>query len=603
MDNASVRILLIDDNPGDAILIERMLAQVRTPPMEISWASNLSSGIELLNAGSADLVLLDLGLPESIGLDTVKNLYRKVSTTPAVVVMSELADEDIAVQAVQCGAQDYLIKGEVNSSLLIRSIRYALERSQAKIALQQANDELENRVRERTTQLAKVIEELHEGIANRELAERRIRYMAHYDELTGLPNRVLLRDRITQAIEQAQCCNTRVAIVFIDLDNFKHVNDSLGHQIGDRLLQAVAGRVRQCLRNGDSGARLGGDEFVLILPLVDEGDDPGVITQGVLDALAHPFSVDGHMLHMGASIGISIYPDDGNDVDMLMRAADTAMYHAKGRGRGNFQFFTPALDRAAHERLDIENRLRNALANHEFVLHYQPQVDIESGAIFSAEALLRWRQPGKEPVSCEAFIASAEDTGLILPLGDWVLRQACMQLKLWRNQGHADLRIAVNLSPLQIGRPGFPAVVARILQETGLPANALDLEITEGVMMQRNEFTLATLISLSTMGVQLSVDDFGTGYSSLSYLQRFPVHALKVDRSFVRGIGHDLNNTTLVTAIIAMAKSLRLKVLAEGVETDEQARFLLEQGCPAAQGYYYGAAVSPANFSKLMTRS
>ncbi|HEV2610402.1 MAG TPA: EAL domain-containing protein [Noviherbaspirillum sp.] len=603
MDNASIKVLLIEDNPGDAVLVEHMLTQASTPPMEVSWASNLTAGIELLNERSADLVLLDLGLPESIGLDTVKNLYSKVSSIPAVVVMSALADENVALQAVQYGAEDYLIKREVSSTVLVRSIRYALERSQVKNALQHAKHELEHRVSERTMQLAKVIEEFQEGIVHRQQAERRISYMAHYDALTGLPNRVLLRDRIAQAIGQAQCGNTRVAIVFIDLDNFKHINDSLGHQIGDRLLQAVAGRIRQHLRDGDSGARLGGDEFVLILPLADESDDAGAIAQMALHALAQPFSVDGHLLHVGASIGISTYPDDGHDADTLMRAADAAMYHAKGRGRGNVQFFTPALNQAAHQRLSIENRLRNALAKHEFVLHYQPQVDIESGAIFSAEALLRWRQPGKEPVSCEAFIACAEDTGLILPLGGWVLRQACRQLKAWRNEGHADLRVSVNLSPLQICQPGFAATIAGILRETGLPANALDLEITERTMMQRNELTLATLISLSTMGVQLSVDDFGTGYSSLSYLQRFPVHAIKIDRSFVRGIGHDLNNTTLVTAIIAMANSLRLKVLAEGVETAEQAAFLLAHGCPSAQGYLYSAALSPGYFSRLLIRS
>ena len=603
MDNAPIKVLLIEDNPGDAVLVEHMLAQVSAPALEVSWASNLTSGIELLNERSADLVLLDLGLPESIGLDTVKNLYSKVSPTPAVVVMSALADERIALQAVQCGAQDYLVKREVNSARLIRSIRYALERSQAKNVLQHANRALEHRVREGAVQLARAVEELRESNAYLEQAERRIRHLAHYDALTGLPNRELLRDRITQAIVQAQCNNTRMAIAVIDLDNFKHVNDSLGHRIGDRLLQAVAGRIRQCLRDGDGGARFGGDEFVLVLPLAAVGDDPATIAQKVLDALAQPFAVDGHLLHLGASIGIGIYPDDGRDADALLRAADTAMYHAKGRGRGNVQCFTPALSRAALERLNIENCLRKALANHEFVLHYQPQVDIESGAIFGAEALLRWRQPGKAPVSCEAFIACAENTGLILPLGDWALRQACRQLCLWRKEGHAELRVSVNLSPLQICQPGFAAAVAGILRETGLPANALSLEITESVMMQPDEPALATLIGLSTMGVQLSVDDFGTGYSSLSYLQRFPVHALKVDRSFLRGIGHDAYNTALVTTIISMANNLRLKVIAEGVETAEQAAFLMAHGCPSAQGFHFGAAVSPANFSKRLMRS
>jgi diguanylate cyclase (GGDEF)-like protein/PAS domain S-box-containing protein len=431
-------------------------------------------------------------------------------------------------------------------------------------------------------------------------AEERIRHMANHDALTGLPNRVLLQDRLNQAIAYAHRNRSRVAILFIDLDYFKNINDSLGHHIGDQVLKMAAMRLQQCLREGDSVARLGGDEFVLILPLLADSSDAARVARKALDALAQPFSVEGHELHVGGSIGISVYPDDGSDTEALMRAADTAMYHAKDMGRGNFKFFTPALNQAAQQRLDVGTRLRHALAHGEFVLHYQPQVNMESGAIFSAEALLRWQPPGTAPISCGAFIANAEESGLIVPIGEWTLRKSCQQLKIWHQAGYPALKMAVNLSPRQLEQADFCGLVGQIVAEAGIPASALELEITESILLQRSEFNLATLTTLRDMGVQLSVDDFGTGYSSLSYLQRFPVQALKIDQSFVRDIGTDPNDTALITAIIAMANSLHLKIMAEGVETWQQAQFLLAHGCLAAQGFYYSEAISAQAFSDLL---
>jgi EAL domain-containing protein (putative c-di-GMP-specific phosphodiesterase class I) len=324
------------------------------------------------------------------------------------------------------------------------------------------------------------------------------------------------------------------------------------------------------------------------------------VTEKVLDAVRQPFLVEGNELHASASIGISLYPDDGADVDTLMRAADTAMDHAKERGRGNYQFFTQALNKTAQQRRVLENRLRQALAKNEFVLHYQPQVNMADGTIFSSEALLRWRQPGKAPISCVGLIAIAEETGLILPIGEWVLREACRQLKQWQEAGHPELRIAVNLSPRQFYQPHFFDMIVAILDETGLAATSLDLEITEGLLLQRSGEIVDTLNRLSGMGIQLSLDDFGTGYSSLAYLQRFPVHALKIDQSFVHDIGRDRNATALVTAIIAMAKSLHMKVLAEGVETSQQINFLRSHGCTSAQGFYYSEAVPADVFIRLL---
>jgi diguanylate cyclase (GGDEF)-like protein/PAS domain S-box-containing protein len=433
-------------------------------------------------------------------------------------------------------------------------------------------------------------------------AEQRIRYMADHDALTALPNRALLQDRLKQALAHAHRNSEQVAVLFIDLDYFKHINDSLGHQVGDRLLQQVAERLRHCVREDDSVARLGGDEFVLTLTQLTGGTDAALVAQKALDALDAPFHCAGHELHVGGSIGISLYPGDGTDVATLMRTADTAMYFAKEKGRGNFQFFTPALNRAAQRRHAMTSALRQALMRDELSLHYQPQVNMENGVIFSAEALLRWQPAGKAPIACSEFITIAEETGLILPIGEWVLREACRQLKTWQNQGFTDLVIAVNLSPRQFFQPDFHGAIERILDETGIDGHCLDLEITEGILMQRSEDNVSTLKRLSEMGIKLSIDDFGTGYSSLAYLKRFPVDALKIDRSFVHGIGHDSNDTALVTAIISMAQSLHLNVLAEGVETPEQIAFLQTHGCMTAQGYYYSEAVPPDVFVELLRR-
>jgi diguanylate cyclase (GGDEF)-like protein len=600
MTASPIRVLLIEDNRGDARLIEDMLTQTPDPMFEFAWVNDLTGGIAHLRDKGTDVVLLDLGLPESIGLDTLHRLLAAVPATPTLIVFSGLGDENVAVQAVQSGAQDYLVKGQVDAPLLVRSIRYAMERSHAKQALRQAHDELERRVAERTAELADTIDALKLEIAERKQAEERIRFMVHYDALTGLPNRVLLQDRLNQAIAHAQRSHSRVAILFIDLDYFKNINDSLGHQLGDCLLQMAAVRLQMCLRADDSVARLGGDEFVLSLPLLNDSSDAAPVAQKALDTLAQPFLVEGHQLHVSGSIGISVYPEDGTDVESLMRTADTAMYHAKEMGRGNFQFFTPSLNHAVQERLIVGKRLRQALASDEFELHYQPQVDMKSGRIFSAEALLRWRQAGAEPISCGAFIAHAEESGLVVPIGEWVLRQACAQLKTWRDAGHQDLQMAINLSPRQLEQPDFCVLLGSILDAAGVPADAIELEITEGTLMRRSEFNLATLAQLSEMGIRLSVDDFGTGYSSLAYLQRFPVHALKIDQSFVHDIATDPKDSALITAIIAMAASLRLTVIAEGVETREQAEFLLAHDCPAAQGYFYSKALPPKLFGSVL---
>lgn len=602
MSTSPTKILLIEDNPGDARLIECMLEQLQEPAYILTWVDNLTDGITHLQTQPTDVLLLDLGLPESSGLATLRAVLERFPAVPALIVLSGLSDEDIAVQAVQSGAQDYLVKGHVDAALLVRAIRYSMERSQAKQALRQANDDLERRVLERTAELAATIDALHTEISERQQAEERIRYMAHHDALTGLPNRELLEDRLTQAIAYAHRNRSQVAVLFVGLNYFKYINDSLGHKSGDYFLQLVAARLKECLREGDSLARAGGAEYALCLPLLTGAGDAASAAQRVLDVLGQTVFVDGNELHASASIGISLYPGDGMDVHNLMRAADTAMNHAKVRGRGNYEFFTPALNQAAQQRLALEHQLRQALTKGEFVMHYQPQVDMVSGAILSCEALLRWHRPGTEPVSCPDFIWIAEETDLILPLGEWILREACRQLKQWQDAGHPQLRVAVNLSARQFYQPRFCERIAAILEETGLSASSLELEITESLLLQRSDDVLDILNRLCQMDIQLTLDDFGTGYSSLAYLQRFPIQVLKIDQSFVRGIGQDRNATALVSAIIAMADGLDLKVVAEGVEMMQQIDFLLSRGCTDAQGFYFSKAVAADAFIGLLNR-
>ncbi|MES2355490.1 MAG: EAL domain-containing protein [Pseudomonadota bacterium] len=437
-------------------------------------------------------------------------------------------------------------------------------------------------------------------LTERKQAEEKIRYVAQHDALTGLPNRVLFQDRVGQAIAHAHRNGTQVAMLFIDLDGFKDINDSLGHQIGDRLLRLAAEKLQHVMREDDTVARLGGDEFVIIFPIVSDRSEAARVAQKVLEALRHPFILDRHELHVTGSIGISLYPTDGRDSEALMRAADTAMYHAKAKGRDSYQFFTSGLNKAAQRRLTLANQLHQALQREELTLHYQPQVKLESGEIFGAEALIRWRQPDIGFIPPAEFIKVAEETGLIVSVGEWVLRQACKQLKCWRDAGYLDLVISVNLSPYQLQRPGFTELTRNILRDTGVPAASLEMEITEGVLMLQNVDNLAALQQLTGMGIHLSIDDFGTGYSSLTYLQRFPIRALKIDQSFVNGIGHDVNDTAIVTAIIAMAHSLNLKVVAEGVESAEQAAFLKTRGCLLAQGFHFSPAIQADSFLELL---
>ena len=419
----------------------------------------------------------------------------------------------------------------------------------------------------------------------RKLAEQRIAHMAHHDALTGLPNRLLLHDRIQQAIAQAHRNKGRLAVLFIDLDRFKTINDSLGHQLGDRLLQSVSHRILVCLREGDTVSRLGGDEFVIVLPIIESGADASAVATKLLDVLSSSFHLHGNDLHVSASIGISLYPGDGTDTETLMRNADTAMYHAKDSGRSQFQFFTPEMNVVARERLTLETALRRGLEAGEFVLHYQPILSVTDDVVTGVEALVRWNAAGRGLVAPAEFIPAAEESGLIVALGEWVLQEAFAQARRWQDAGRA-LRVAINVSASQLRRRNFVDRLKSLLENSGVHPTRVVLEITEGVIVESAGEALATLGEVSALGVRLAIDDFGTGYSGLAYLRRFPIDTVKIDQSFVRDLTVDIDDAAIVTAIIAMARSLGLYVVAEGVETPAQLAMLQRIGCESAQGYH-----------------
>jgi len=425
-------------------------------------------------------------------------------------------------------------------------------------------------------------------------------HSAQHDLVTNLPNRLLLNDRITQSIALARRQKRPVAVIFLDLDHFKFVNDSLGHATGDKLLQSVSKRLLATVRGSDTVSRQGGDEFVILLSEIAHSEDAATSAAKILLALNAPHSIMGQDLHIDGSIGVSLYPEDGQDAETLIKNADTAMYHAKENGRNNFQFFTAEMNLKAVRRQSLEGSLRHALEREEFLLHYQPKVDLQTGEITGVEALIRWQQTDRGLLFPSQFVAIAEDCGLILPIGRWVLREACRQARAWQDAGLPFKRISINVSAVEFRDKGFVEGVRTILSETGLEARYLDLELTEGVLMKDAESTAAVLRELKLLGVHLAVDDFGTGYSSLSYLQQFPIDVLKIDKSFVHQISGELSDSAIVSAIIEMGKSLKHRVIAEGIETGEQLAFLKARHCAEGQGYLFSRPVAAAQLAALL---
>jgi len=448
-----------------------------------------------------------------------------------------------------------------------------------------------------------VIQGIVRDITDRKRAVEQIAFMAYHDNLTNLPNRHLLKDRLQQTLASAKQYNRIVAILFLDLDNFKRINDTMGHDQGDKILQQVADRLQGYIRNSDSIARLevkqgdttiarlGGDEFTILLTEIKHIKDAAKVAQRILDLFEAPFAVESNEVFITTSIGISVFPDDGETVDTLLKHADTAMYHAKDQGRNNYQFYRESMNITTIERLDLENKLRKALDKKEFVLHYQPQLDTRTKKIIAVEALVRWKHPDKGMMLPMTFIPAAEDTGLIIPIGEWILRTACKQNKAWQQAGLPPIRVTVNISSVQFSQKGFVKMVGKVLKESGLDPHYLELELTETILMQTTNTAVATLKALKSLGIRIAIDDFGTGYCSLNYLKSFPIDTLKIDQSFVRDLSINQEDKAIIQAIIALGHSLKLHVIAEGVETLLQLEYLSEKESDAVQGFLFSKPV------------
>ena len=440
-------------------------------------------------------------------------------------------------------------------------------------------------------------------VTDRKAIQQRIQHLAYHDNLTGLPNRGLLQDRLGHSIARAERSGRKVAVLFLDLDNFKNINDTLGHDVGDELLRQVSRRLSECVRAGDTIARQGGDEFIVLLDNLEDGRGASVVAQKILNSLRAAFSLGGTEQHVSGSVGIAVYPEDGRDAQTLMKNADTAMFHGKGIGKNTYQYFTAQMNIAVKRRMTLESALRRAVLQKDFVLHYQPEVNLDTGEIVAVESLVRWKTEDSGTVMPGDFIPLAEETGLINEIGEWVLREACRQNKEWQARGLAPRRIAVNLSARQFADKAFLDTVVRVLEDTKLDPKWLELEITESQVMRQTEGMILLLGRLSEMGVHLAIDDFGTGYSSLSYLKRLPIQKLKIDQSFIRDITVDPNDAAIVVAIINMARSLDLETIAEGVETAGQLALLREKGCRTGQGFYFSAPVSAESVYLLLRQN
>jgi len=482
-----------------------------------------------------------------------------------------------------------------NQTVHLRSNSILIRRDGVEIPIEDSVSPLHDR-RGRVTGAVTVVRDV---TAARAMALQ-IAHSALHDVLTGLPNRMLLNDRVNQAIALASRHMTKFCVLFLDLDGFKHINDSLGHPIGDKLLQSIAKRLVDCVRTSDTISRQGGDEFVVLLPDVDQPHEAATMARRILEAVAVDHPIGGHNLHVTTSIGLSIYPDDGLNAETLIKNSDIAMYQAKENGRQTYEFFTPAMNARAVERQSIEESLRDALGRRELTLHYQPKVNLKSGEIAGAEALVRWTHPIRGQLSPAQFIPIAEDCGLILPIGRWVLHEACKQARIWVDAGLPLTTMAVNISAREFRDEHFLEGVIAILEETGLDPKYLELELTESVLMKRVEHTESILMSLRARGVRIAIDDFGTGYSSLSYLTKFSIDTIKIDQSFIRKITSAPNEASIVPAVLSMGRSLKMRVIAEGVETQEELSFLLAHECEEAQGYYFSRPVLPHVFARLL---
>lgn len=572
MNNGRERVLIIDDDDH----VRCLLIDILSTTYECTGAASAEAGLAELTHNQFDLIVSDINMGGMSGLDLVPLVLQNKPDAMVVMISGEQTIET-AIEAMRVGAFDYITK-----PLDVRQVEAAAKRALQHASLlkdkENYREQLERLLRERTAQV------------NR---------LAYYDTTTQLPNRALFCDRLEKALAVAQRPLRNVGVLFLAVDQFKKVNDSLGHNRGDCLLKSVADRLRICISECDTVARFAGDEFALLLNDI-AGTKDLVKTIGIIsEALRSPFNVDGHEVFVTASVGASLFPIDGTDGESLLKNAGAALYRAKVSGGNNYQFFTTDMHSQASRHLALESSLRHAIENDEFVLHYQPRVAIDSLKIVGVEALVRWQHPQLGLIAPADFIPFAEGTGLIVPIGEWVLRTACAQNREWQAMGLAPFRMAVNISARQFQYHNIAKVIVEILQDQRLSPEHLELELTESSIMNNAEFAIEVLTSLKRMGVKISVDDFGTGFSSLSYLKRLPLDALKIDQSFVRDVTSDPDDAALVMAVITLGHNLRLSVVAEGVETDEQLRFLKLLNCDEIQGYLFSQPLPPDEFVAL----
>ncbi|TCV89657.1 putative bifunctional diguanylate cyclase/phosphodiesterase [Sulfurirhabdus autotrophica] len=584
-------LLLVDDEENVTASLARLL---RRDGYQILTATSGKVALGILEQHRVGVVITDQRMPEMTGIELLTQV-RDHHPDTIRMVLSGYADLDSVKAAVNQGSvykyltkpwDDEVLRSNVTEAFLHYEL--AQERERLSREIQAANQTL-MRINQ---EMAALVKE----------KDQRIEQIVHFDTITNLPNRFLFCDRLKQALAQAERNGKLVVVMLLDLDRFKNINESLGHPVGDKLLGAVAERLVSCIRTGDTVARTGGDDFSFALIGFGHYHEAGEKAQEFLELLSAPFLIEGHEIFITSSIGVSVSPMDGKDTTTLIKNAETAMYHAKEQGRSNFQFYTEQMNASSLQRLLLEGVLRRALERNEFLLYYQPQISLESGKIIGMEALLRWQHPEKGLMAPAQFIPILEETGLIVPVGEWVLRAAATQIKQWQAMEFPRLRVAVNLSALQFRQPGLSQIIATILDEVGLnyASGCLEVELTESLIMKDVEGTIATLKSLHEMGVQISIDDFGTGYSSLSYLKRFPIDTLKIDQSFVRDLSTSPDDASIVTAIIALGHSLKLKVIAEGVETKEQLAFLQASKCDDVQGYLFSKPLPAAEITRLL---
>ena len=550
-------VLLVEDSLIDAQLIRRLLRRVTSSYYRVTHVRTLNDAVLSAEDLVPDVILADLNLPDSRGTQTVASLQTSYPDIPLVIV-SAWEDEAISLRSVKAGAQDYLVKGHIDGANLHRVIRYAVERKRTELEL----------VR-----------------------------LAHFDQLTSLPNRTLLRERVDHAIARAMRSGSGVATLILDMDRFKEINDMLGHEIGDKLLVEAARRIRASVRDQDTVARLGGDEFAVVLEGVSEAKEVLPVIERIIASLGEVTQIGGRELNSSISIGIAMYPENGNNLSELLRAADLAMYQAKSSGRGRYQFFADAMQEEAQSRHALEWALRRAVERNEFELVYQPQLCLRTGTVIGVEALLRWMSPTRGLLTPYHFIAGLEEFGLINQVGEWVLQTACEQIRRWQAMRFAPMRIAVNVSAQQFEDPMLIDKIRSALKETRLPPELLELELTESCLMSDPAQASALLREIRDVGVRIAIDDFGTGYSSLTYLHEFPLSALKIDKNFVQSVESNDRGGPISKMIIGLGQNLGLEVIAEGVETEVQLEYMREHGCDVAQGYLYARPESPADLT------